>query len=67
VGKKIKIKPGLLGKCTVCSKEIWRQEGGWVVEEYDAIYKRYLCHTANPETDCLQKHWDQQKGDVSTP
>ncbi len=58
--RKAKIKPGFLGKCHICSKEIWRQEGGWVAEEYGGIYIRYLCHTANPKTDCLQKHWDQE-------
>ena len=39
-----KVKDALLGKCAECSKEIWRNNKGWVMEEYDGFRKRFLCH-----------------------
>lgn len=51
-----KIKDALLGTCAECQKEIWRNNKGWVVEEYDAIYKRFLCHDARQVTSCFTKY-----------
>ncbi len=51
-----KVKDALLGTCAECEKEIWRNDKGWVVEEYDGIYKRYLCHDARQETTCFTDH-----------
>jgi len=48
-----KIKDALLGKCSECSREIWRNDKGWVIEEYDGIYKRYLCHDSRAESSCF--------------
>ena len=37
-----KVKDALLGKCAECEKEIWRNDKGWVMEEYDGFRKRFL-------------------------
>jgi hypothetical protein len=48
-----KVKDALLGKCSECETEIYRNDKGWVVEEYDGIYKRYLCHDSRAESSCF--------------
>jgi hypothetical protein len=51
-----KVKDALLGTCAECQREIWRNNKGWVVEEYDAIYKIYLCHDSRAESSCFTKY-----------
>jgi len=51
-----KIKNANIGKCSVCNRDIWRAEPGWVVMPRDAIYIDYVCHTVDPKTDCLSKY-----------
>lgn len=56
-----------LGHCHVCHKEIHAFGTPFIVEPENVIYKRYICHTANPKTDCLSVHWniDQKTENVT--
>jgi hypothetical protein len=58
-----KVKNRIIGDCDYCGKELHAFGTPFVVEPYKVIYKRFFCHTINPETNCLYKHWgiDQTK------
>ena len=56
-----KPKNRFIGKCDRCDKDLYAFGTHFVVQEHDVIYKKFFCHTANPKTDCLQKHWDKEK------
>jgi|TARA_A100001011_G_C14298363_1_gene839554 hypothetical protein len=51
-----KPKNRIIGDCDVCGKTLYAFGNPFVVVPYQAIYKRLLCHTTDPKTDCFTQY-----------